>query len=127
MPSIISGYQQAAQNNEKKKLSESEKAANRQLTAKNLVTQGYSGGSVLSGSKKEQEGQIAGLNLGALGYGQGLAQSGTDVQKLKNLLQERTAQSGADPVSAAIMSQKAGQVANAQRGLAQSGVKGGGR
>lgn len=70
-------------------------------------------------------GEQKGLALGELGYGQGLAQTGQDIQRLKGLQTNRTAQSGADPVSAAIMGQKASAMANAQRNLAQSGVKGG--
>lgn len=82
-------------------------------------------GTILSGTTKEQQGQIAGLNLGALGYGQGLEETGQDIQSIKKRMQARSAQSGADPVSAAIMGQKAGAVAGAQRNLAASGIKGG--
>lgn len=82
-------------------------------------------GSIFSGTKKEQAGQLAGLNTGTVGYGQGLAQTGHDIQRVKELQNQRLAQSGADPVSAAIMGQKATAVANAQRANANSGVKGG--
>lgn len=81
--------------------------------------------SILSGSLEEQKGQLAGLNLGNLGYGQSLGETGSDIQRVRALQKQRTEQSGGDPVSAAIMGQKAGQVAGAQRGLAASGVKGG--
>ena len=82
-------------------------------------------GSVLSGSAAEQAGQVAGLNLGTIGYGQGLTQTGQDIQRVKQLQQQRTAQSGSDPVSAAIMGQKASAMAGAQRSMQSSGVKGG--
>lgn len=81
--------------------------------------------SILSGSLEEQKGQLAGLSLGNLGYGQGIGQTGSDIQRVRELQRQRTEQSGGDPVSAAIMGQKAGQVAGAQRNLAASGVKGG--
>lgn len=86
---------------------------------------GTSPGNILSGTSAEREGQIAGLNIGNIGYGQGLSQTGEDIQRVKDLQRQRTEQSGGDPVSAAIMNQKAGAVAGAQRGLASSGVKGG--
>jgi len=78
-----------------------------------------------TGSKEEQQGQLAGLNLAKLGYGQDIFQTGADIQRVKELQRQRTAQAGGDPVSAAIMGQKAGAVANAQRNLASQGVKGG--
>ena len=82
-------------------------------------------GTILSGTAKEQKGQIAGLNLGALGYGQGLEETGQDIQSIKKRMQARSAQSGADPVSAAIMGQKGAAVAGAQRNLQASSIKGG--
>ena len=82
-------------------------------------------GGILSGTEAEQQGQIAGLNLGAIGYGQGLTQTGQDIQRVKELQKQRTGQSGSDPVSAAIMGQKASAMAGAQRSMQASGVKGG--
>lgn len=79
---------------------------------------------ILSGTEEEQKGQLAGLNLGAMAYGQGLKETGQDIQGVKKRLQERSAQSGADPVSAAIMGQKASSVAMAQRSNLAGGVKG---
>jgi hypothetical protein len=93
--------------------------------ARDLISNGYQGGNILSGSVDEQQGQLAGLNIAALGYGQGLEDTGKDISRVRDLLKNRTDQSGADPVTAAIMAGKAGTVANAQRGMAQSGVKGG--
>jgi len=81
--------------------------------------------SILSGTSEEQAGQLAGLNVGTIGYGQGLNQTAEDIQRVKKLQQDRTNQSGADPVSAAIMNQKASAMANAQRNMKASGVSGG--
>jgi hypothetical protein len=78
-----------------------------------------------TGSREEQEGQLAGLNFAKLGYGQDIFQTGQDIQRIKELQRQRTAQSGGDPVSSAIMGQKASAVAAAQRNLASQGVKGG--
>lgn len=88
------------------------------------VLQGQPTGSVLSGTEAEQQGQLAGLNLGAIGYGQGLAQTGQDIQNVKKLMQARTAQGGADPVTAAIMGQKQSAQAQARRSLAGTGARG---
>lgn len=113
-----SGYQKEKSNYE---------AAKRKYDASQL-SQGKTAGNpgqILSGSASEQQGQLAGLNLAALGYGQGLGQTGEDIQRVRELQRQRTGQSGGDPVSAAIMGQTAGQVANTQRNLAASGVKGG--
>lgn len=85
---------------------------------------GTSNQNILSGTPAEQEGQIAGLNLGNLGYGQGMAETGSDIQRVKELQRARTAQGGGDPVSAAIMGQKAGAEANARRTAQAGGVKG---
>ena len=79
----------------------------------------------LSGTFKERQGQLSGLQLGKTGYGQGLEETGDDIQRVKELQRARTDQSGADPVSAAIMGQKQSALANAQRGMASAGVKGG--
>jgi hypothetical protein len=107
----------------RKKLSKAQQQQDRINRANQVIQTGTPTGTVLSGSAKEQEGQIAGLNLGALGYGQGLGEVGTDIQRVRDLQRSRT--EGGDPVSAAIRGQKAGAVANAQRNLAASGVKGG--
>lgn len=68
-------------------------------------------------------GKQQGLDLAAKGYGQGLDETGQDIQRVKELQRART--EGSDPISAAIRGQKAGAVANTQRNLAASGVKGG--
>lgn len=117
-------YDQQEGNRKKRKAQE---AADRQTSRNNQATSALAGsqGNILSGSETEQTGQLAGLNLGNIGYGQGLGQTGEDIQRVKDLQRERTSQSGGDPVSAAIMGQKAGNVANAQRNMASSGVKGG--
>lgn len=116
------------QNEGKRKAAKAAEAAARQqgrnAQEQQLLTSGQATGSILSGSEAEQAGQLAGLNIANIGYGQGLAQTGQDIQGIKKKIQERTAQSGADPVSAAIMGQRAGAVANAQRNLQASGVKG---
>jgi hypothetical protein len=75
--------------------------------------------SSISSGKKE------GLDLANIGYGQGLADTGSDIQRVRELQKARTNQSASDPVTAAIMAQKAGAVANSSRQLASSGVKGG--
>lgn len=98
---------------------------NAQDGARDVINNGYQGGNILSGSVDEQQGQLAGLNLAALGYGQGLGETGKDISRIREQLKARSAQAGGDAVSAAIMGQKAGTVANAQRSMAQSGVKGG--
>jgi hypothetical protein len=95
----------------------------RNRQAENLVA-GKSSGSILSGSTKEQQGQMAGLNTALLGYGQGLGQTGQDIQGVKKSLQDRVAQGGGDPVSAAIMGQKQAAQAQARRGLAGTGARG---
>lgn len=82
-------------------------------------------GVTTSGTAAEKAGELAGLERAGLGYGQNLGQTGQDIQRIKELQQGRTSQSGADPVSAAIMGQKQGALANAQRGMSASGVKGG--
>lgn len=109
-----SGYQKEIHNYNK---------ANDAYTQKNRLN-ALGGGSV-SGTKAEIEGELAGLEQAKLGYGQGLADTGKDVSRIRDLQKERTDQSGGDPVSAAIMGQKQGAMANAQRNLASSGVKGG--
>lgn len=55
--------------------------------------------------------------------GLGREEVGAKVAEVGNMLQDRM--SGKDPASAAIMDTGAGVVANAQRNLSQSGVKGG--
>ena len=96
----------------------------RERRASNVLS-GTPSGSILSGSTKEQEGQLAGLNTALMGYGQGLQQTGKDIQGVKKKLEDRVAQGGGDPVSAAIMGQKASAVANTQRNLQASGIRGG--
>lgn len=104
-----------------------QEAADRQAARNTQATSALAGGkgNILSGTEAEQEGQLAGLNVGNIGYGQGLETTGQDIQRIKELQRQRTGQSGGDPVSAAIMGQKAGSQAVAQRSMAASGVKGG--
>lgn len=78
-----------------------------------------------SGDPAERAGQQAGLNWAELGYGENIFQTGQNIGDIRNLMKSRMAQGGQDPVSAAIMNQKAGTVANAQRNLSAQGVKGG--
>jgi hypothetical protein len=92
----------------------------------NNYSSGASQGTVsVAGTRQEQESQLAGMENASTGYGQGLATTGQDIQRIKELQRGRTDQSGGDPVSAAIMGQRQGAMANAQRNLASSGVKGG--
>lgn len=117
-------YERNAGNRRKTKAQE---AADRQAARNTQATSALAGGkgNILSGTEAEQEGQLAGLNVGNIGYGQGLETTGQDIQRIKELQRQRTGQSGGDPVSAAIMGQKAGSQAVAQRSMAASGVKGG--
>lgn len=103
--------------------SKTQQQAKRDEQAKSTLEGNYSD-KILSGTEKEQQGQLAGLNLGTMAYGQGLKETGQDIQGVKKRLQERSAQSGADPVSAAIMGQKASSMALAQRSNVAGGVKG---
>lgn len=105
-----------------------EAAARRAATQKGVddYASGASQGTItLSGTQEEQDSQLGAMNTAATGYGQNIGQTGQDIQRVKELQSQRTDQSGKDPVSAAIMGQKAGAQANAQRSLASSGVKGG--
>jgi len=79
----------------------------------------------LYGTEAEIDGQITGLNLGKTGYGQSLNQTGDDIQRVKGLQRGMTDNAAANPITAAIMAQKAGAVAGAQRNMQASGVKGG--
>lgn len=113
-----------------KKMREDQRNANNKVHQMDDRTKRYNQGIMptgvsLSGTAAEKEGELAGLERAGLGYGQNLGQTGEDIQRLKRLQQARTEQSGADPVSAAIMSQKQGALANAQRTAGASGVKGG--
>jgi hypothetical protein len=124
MPDVFGNETEYDENQSKKK-----KAAAIALNKKNEASnqarlRGIGGGSV-SGTQKEKEAELTGFEQAYMGYGQGLGQTGQDIQRLKRLQQARTEQSGADPVSAAIMGQKQGALANAQRGMSASGVKGG--
>lgn len=129
MPNIFGGSTRYDLNaGERKKARAAEAAARqkaRDTQASKVMSGNTQGSSILSGTEAEQKGQLAGLTTGAIGYGQGLGETGQDIQRVKELQNQRTAQSGMDPVSAAIMGQKAGAVAGAQRNLAASGVKGG--
>lgn len=79
----------------------------------------------LTGTPEEKEGQMSGLNLAKLAYGQNLAQTGEDVQRIRQQLLDRASLASTDPITAAIMGQKASAMAGAQRSLQSSGVKGG--
>jgi hypothetical protein len=78
-----------------------------------------------TGTPQEVQGQQAGLDLAKMGYGQTLAETGKDVQGLREEYKNRVSQGGSDPVSAAIMNQKANALANAQGQMSSSGLKGG--
>ena len=122
-----SPYAQAARANEENKKRATQAAGERQLTrneqARNVLG-GATTDNFLSGTEEEQNRQLAGLNLGNIIYGQGLGQAGQDVQRIKGQLEARSAQSGSDPASAAIMAEKGAAQAAAQRRLQASGVKG---
>jgi hypothetical protein len=62
-------------------------AAKRNYDAGQLVTGQTQGNAsnVLSGTAKEQAGQLAGLNVSALGYGQSLGETGSDIQRIREL------------------------------------------
>jgi hypothetical protein len=77
----------------------------------------------ISGSFEERQKALDGLNLAKVGYGQDIFQTGSDIADIRKRQQERSQL--ADPISEAIRSQKAGSVANASRGLASQGIKGG--
>jgi hypothetical protein len=69
-------------------------------------------------------GEQAGMDLARQIYGQGPEQFGEDVQGVKKRLQARVEQSGADPVSAAIMQLKGADEVAARREMRSAGVKG---
>lgn len=109
---------------EARRIEENKRQAQRNKQATQLLQTGRPTGTVLSGTEKEQKGQLAGLNLGATAYGQGLGQTGKDVQGVIQQLKSRASQGGGDPVSAAIMSQKASAEANARRNMMAGGARG---
>ena len=123
MGDVWSGETNYDRRRREKAAEEANRQKDREVRANSTLTGNQ--GSILSGTGAEQEGQIAGLNVGNIGYGQGLQETGQDIQRVKDLQRQRSDLSGADPVSAAIMNQKAGAMSGAQRGLASSGVKGG--
>lgn len=110
----------------KKKLAQSSAEARRQarLAQEQTLLGGGTSGTTLSGSESEQNRQLSGMNLGNIIYGQGLGQAGKDVQRIKGQLEARSAMSGADPASAAIMAEKGAAQAAAQRSMQAAGVKG---
>lgn len=77
-----------------------------------------------TGTPQEVQGQQAGLDLAKMGYGQTLAETGQDVKGLRDEYKSRVAQGGSDPVSAAIMGQKANNMVLAQQQMAGSGLRG---
>jgi hypothetical protein len=95
----------------------------RQRTAGQLM-QGNPTGNILSGTEAEQKAQLAGLNLGALSTGMGLGQAGQQEQDVLKTLKSRVDQGAADPVTAAIMSQKQAAEAQTRRNLAGTGARG---
>lgn len=118
-------YERNAKEREKTKQEQAQaRQEDRNAQAKQLLETGQPTGSVLSGTEAEQQGQLAGLNLGATAYGQGLGQTGKDVQGVIQQMKARAAQSGGDPVSAAIMGQKQSAQAQARRSLAGTGARG---
>lgn len=127
MGDFWSGTTKYDENASKRKARDIANAATRQADRNSRSEQSITGqqGNILSGSEAEQEGQIAGLNVGNLGYGQGLGQTGSDIQRVKDLQRSMTDNTAGNPVTAAIMSQKAGAEANAKRQLQAGGVKGG--
>jgi hypothetical protein len=127
MPNFFGGATRYDRNKWSRQKTKAQEAADRQNSRNLQATNALAGGKggILSGTEAEQAGQLAGLNVGNIGYGQGLGQTGEDIQRVKELQRQRTAQSGGDPVSAAIIGQKAGSQAVAQRQMAASGVKGG--
>jgi len=91
----------------------------------NYSTPGGGGSIALTGTPQEQAGQLAGLQFGQAGYGANIFETGRDIAGVRDQLKQRAAQGPNDPVSAAIMGQKAGAVAGAQRELNKQGIKGG--
>ena len=124
-PDILqTDYQRNAGARAATKAREAEQSQQGRDTLARDILAGNTTDNILSGTPQEQQGQLAGLNLGALGYGQGIKQIGQDIQGSKKRLEQRVAQSGGDPVSAALMGQKQAATASAQRMLAGSNVKG---
>jgi hypothetical protein len=80
-------------------------------------------GFVLSGTTPEKEGALQGLEFARTGYGQDIFETGSDIQRVKELQRQRT--EGYDPVSEAIRNQKAGNMASIAREMKSQGVKGG--
>jgi hypothetical protein len=77
-----------------------------------------------TGTPQEVQGQQSGLDLAKMGYGQTLMETGQDVKGLRDEYKSRVAQGGSDPVSAAIMGQKANNMVLAQQQMAGSGLRG---
>lgn len=77
----------------------------------------------LTGTPEEQFGALSGLNLANILYGQNITQTGQDVSKLREAYKER-AFGGADPISEAIRSSKAGAMATAGREMRAAGARG---
>jgi len=126
MPNFFGGATRYDLNAGDRKKRKDEEAKARQAARNKQAISALAGGkgAILSGTEKEQQGQLAGLNVGNIGYGQGLETTGQDIQRVKGLQRQRTDQSGGDPVSAAILGQKANSVAMAQRSNLAGGVKG---
>ncbi len=89
----------------------------------NAYGSGTSNGFKVTGTAEERQKALDGLNLAKVGYGQDIFKTGQDISGIRQKLQDRSNQS--DPISEAIRGQKAGAVANANRSMAASGVKGG--
>jgi hypothetical protein len=117
--------EQAQQIQDAKTIAAGQREDRVQQGVQDYVTGASQGTTSIAGTIDERESQLAAMNTAATGYGQNLGTTGQDIQRIKELQTNRTNQSGQDTVSAAIMGQKAGAQANAQRNLASSGVKGG--
>jgi hypothetical protein len=77
----------------------------------------------VTGTPEERQRALEGLELARVGYGQNLFETGEDISRIREQLRQRS--SGLDPVSAAIMGEKASAVSSASRELARQGAKGG--
>jgi hypothetical protein len=126
MPNFFGGSTRYDRNKWLRQKTKAQEAKERQDSRNSQAVSALAGGqgNILSGTEAEQQGQLAGLNVGNIGYGQGLKTTGEDIQRVKELQRQRTAQSGGDPVSAAIMGQKANSVAMDQRNSRAGGIKG---
>jgi hypothetical protein len=82
-------------------------------------------GFTFSGTPQEEAGFLGGLELAQTGYGENLFDIGKNIGEVRGTLQDRMRGAASDPIISALQGQKASAMANAQRQLAASGVKGG--